>query len=307
MTGAGEARPEAPRRCGFVAVIGAPNAGKSTLTNRLVGAKVSIVTARAQTTRCRVMGVAAAGESQLVYVDTPGVFEPRRRLDRAMVAAAWSAAAAADVVMPVIDARTGFDAAARRVLAGFQPGRRGAALVLNKIDLVARGVLLPLARAAAAARRFDAVFMVSALSGDGVDDVAAYLAGVAPEGPWMFPEDHISDMNERLFAAEVTREKLFERLHRELPYALAVETEGWEPFEDGSLRIAQTVFVERDSQKGIVLGRGGALVRAAREAAMEEMAALFGRRIHLVLFVKVRRRWSEDPERYRSMGLDYGA
>ncbi len=297
--------PAPVRRCVVVAVIGAPNVGKSTLTNRLVGAKVTIVSSKAQTTRCRVMGVAAAGSVQLVYVDTPGVFAPRRRLDRAMVAAASSGAADADIVMLVVDAPRGIDADTDGILSNFALEKRQSVLVLNKIDLLARARLLPLAARLAARAAFDATFMISARSGDGVDDLIGYLAAAAPEGPWLFPEDQLSDMNDRLFAAEITRETLFGRLHQELPYALAVQTEDWQPFADGSLRIGQTIFVERDSQKAIVLGRRGRGVRTIREIAADEMARLFGRRIHLALFVKVRRKWSEDPERYRDLGLDY--
>ncbi len=294
-------------RCGFIAIIGAPNVGKSTLTNRLVGAKVSIVTSKVQTTRSRVLGVATAGPAQLVYVDTPGIFAPRRRLDRAMVAAAWGGAADADVVMMLIDAKKGLDSDARRILAGLEAPRRATILVLNKIDLVPRPRLLSLTAAINTERRFDETFMVSALSGDGVDDLTTCLAKIVPDGPWLFPQDQLSDMNERLFAAEITREKLFEQLHQELPYALTVETEEWDPFADGSLRIAQTVYVGRDSQKAIVLGRHGARVRAVREQAMAEMAEILGRKVHLFLFVKVRQKWDEDPERYRIWGLDYDA
>ena len=307
MTAAGEGGRSGERRCGFVAVIGAPNVGKSTLTNRLVGAKVSIVTSKVQTTRSRVIGVAAVGPAQLVYVDTPGIFAPRRRLDRAMVAAAWGSTADADVVMMLVDAKRGLDVDTSRILTGLDAAGRVTVLVLNKIDLVPRPGLLSLTAAVAAERRFDGTFMISALSGDGVDDLTGYLAGIVPDGPWLFPPDQLSDMNERLFAAEITREKLFEQLHRELPYALTVETEEWDPFADGSLRIAQTVYVERDSQKAIVLGHRGARARAVRERAMAEMAEILGRKVHLFLFVKVRRNWGEDPERYRAWGLDYDA
>ena len=307
MTAAYEDGRSGAPRCGFIAVIGAPNVGKSTLTNRLVGAKVSIVTTKVQTTRSRVIGVAASGPAQLVYVDTPGIFAPRRRLDRAMVAAAWGGAADADVVMMLVDAKKGQDTDTIRILAGLDAPGRVTVLVLNKIDLVPRPRLLSLAAAVAARRRFDDTFMISALSGDGVDDLIGHLARTVPEAPWLYPRDQLSDMNERLFTAEITREKLFEQLHEELPYALTVETEEWESFADGSLRIAQTVYVERDSQKAIVLGRGGARVRAVRERAMAEMAEILGRRVHLFLFVKVRRKWGEDPERYRAWGLDYDA
>ena len=298
---------ESGRRCGFIAIIGSPNVGKSTLTNRLVGAKVTIVTSKVQTTRSRVMGVAILGAAQLVYVDTPGIFVPRRRLDRAMVAAAWGGAADADVVLLLIDAKKGLDADAHRILAGLRSGGRRSVLVLNKIDLVPRPRLLALAEAANAEHAFDDTFMVSALSGDGVDDLGAHLAGNVPQGVWLYPEDQLSDMNERLFAAEITREKLFEQLHQELPYALTVETEEWEPFKNGSLRIGQTVYVERDSQKGIVLGHQGKRVRQVREEAIADLEEILGRKVHLFIFVKVRQKWGEDPERYRTWGLDYNA
>ena len=288
-------------------MIGAPNAGKSTLTNRLVGAKVSIVTAKAQTTRYRVSGVAVEGASQLVYVDTPGIFAPRRRLDRAMVAAAWTGAADADIRLLLIDARRGIDEQAGRILAALAGSGAGSVLALNKIDLVRRDAMLALSRAANAACPFEATFMISAETGDGVPDLARHLAAAVPPGPWHYPEDQLSDMNDRLFAAEITREKLFERLHRELPYALTVETDDWRDFDDGSVRIEQTVFVERDSQKGIVLGHRGARVKAVREQAAAELETVHGRRVHLFIFVKVRRNWGDDPERFSPWGLDYNA
>ncbi len=302
-----DADPEAPRRCGFVAVIGAPNAGKSTLTNRLVGAKVSIVTAKAQTTRHRVSGVAACGAAQLVYVDTPGIFAPRRRLDRAMVAAAWTGAADADIRLLLIDAKKGLDDEAGRILAALSGTAARRVLALNKIDLVRRETMLALAREANAACSFEATFMISAGTGDGVADLAGHLARAVPEGPWLYPEDQLSDMNDRLFAAEITREKLFERLHQELPYALTVETDDWQSFDDGSVRIQQTVFVERDSQKGIVLGRQGARVKAVREQAAADLEAMLERRVHLFIFVKVRQKWGDDPERFSPWGLDFNA
>ncbi len=302
-----DADPEAPRRCGFVAVIGAPNAGKSTLTNRLVGAKVSIVTAKAQTTRHRVSGVAACGAAQLVYVDTPGIFAPRRRLDRAMVAAAWTGAADADIRLLLIDAKRGLDDEAGRILAALAGTAARRVLALNKIDLVRREAMLALSREANAACSFEATFMISAGTGDGVADLARHLARAVPEGPWLYPEDQLSDMNDRLFAAEITREKLFERLHQELPYALTVETDDWQPFDDGSVRIQQTVFVERDSQKGIVLGRQGARIKAVREQAAADLEAMLERRVHLFIFVKVRQKWGDDPERFSPWGLDFNA
>ena len=302
-----ESGPEDARRCGFVAVIGAPNAGKSTLTNRLVGAKVSIVTAKAQTTRYRVSGVATEGASQLIYVDTPGIFAPRRRLDRAMVAAAWTGAADSDIRLLLIDARKGLDGEAERILAALARTESRSVLALNKIDLVRRDAMLALARAANAAAAFEATFMISAETGDGVPDLARHLAQAVPPGPWHYPEDQLSDMNDRLFAAEITREKLFERLHQELPYALTVETDDWRPFDDGSVRVEQTVFVERDSQKGIVLGRQGTRIKTVREQAAAELETILGRRVHLFIFVKVRQKWGDDPERFSLWGLDFNA
>lgn len=302
-----EAAPGDARRCGFVAVIGAPNAGKSTLTNRLVGAKVSIVTTKAQTTRYRVSGVAVDGAAQLVYVDTPGIFEPRRRLDRAMVAAAWTGAADADIRLLLIDARKGIDEEAGRILVALAASPAHCVLALNKIDLVRRERILALSRAANEACAFAATFMISAATGDGVSDLVSYLAAALPLGPWLYPEDQLSDMNDRLFAAEITREKLFERLHQELPYALTVETEDWQGFDDGSVRIAQTVFVERDSQKGIVLGRQGARIKSVREQAATELEAMLERKVHLFIFVKVRQKWGDDPERFSPWGLDFNA
>ena len=302
-----DADPDAPTRCGFVAVIGAPNAGKSTLTNRLVGAKVSIVTAKAQTTRHRVSGVAIRGASQLVYVDTPGIFAPRRRLDRAMVAAAWTGAADADIRLLLIDARKGLDEEAGHILSALAGTGAHRVLALNKIDLVRREAMLALSREANAACAFEATFMISATTGDGVADLARHLSGAVPTGPWLYPEDQLSDMNDRLFAAEITREQLFERLHQELPYALTVETDDWQSFDDGSVRIEQTVFVERDSQKGIVLGRQGARIKSVREQAAAELEAMLERRVHLFVFVKVRQKWGDDPERFSPWGLDFNA
>ena len=299
--------PQGGPRCGFVAVIGAPNAGKSTLTNRLVGAKVSIVTAKAQTTRHRVSGVSVDGPAQLVYVDTPGIFVPRRRLDRAMVAAAWTGATDADIRLLLIDSRRGLDEEAERILSALARTETRRVLALNKIDLVRHEAMLALSRDVNAACAFEATFMISAENGDGVADLARHLAAAAPPGPWLFPEDQLSDMNDRLFAAEITREKLFDRLHQELPYALTVETDDWRDFRDGSVRIEQTVFVERDSQKGIVLGHRGARIKAVREQAAAELEAILGRRVHLFIFVKVRQKWGDDPERFSLWGLDFNA
>jgi GTP-binding protein Era len=292
-------------RCGYVAIIGVPNAGKSTLTNQLVGSKVSIVTPKVQTTRARVLAIAVIGAAQLIFVDTPGIFAPRRRLERAMVNAAWLGARDADQVVLLIDAKHGIDAPSAAILEGLRalPARR--VLVLNKVDLVARPTLLQLSAQANGMVDFAATFMVSALTGDGVADLAADLAAHAPPGPWLYPEDQLADMPERLLAAEVTREKLFLQLQQELPYALTVETESWEERPDGSVKINQVIYVGRDSQKAIVLGHQGRRIRAIGQAAREELAELLGRPVHLFLFVKVRANWAEDPERYRAMGLDF--
>ena len=306
--GAGaEAGPGPGRRCGLVALVGAPNAGKSTLTNLLVGAKVTIVTPKVQTTRARVLGVSIVGQVQMIYVDTPGIFAPRRRLDRAMVAAAWGGAADADVIVVLVDAKRGIERDVRRIVDRLKGGGRKAVLALNKIDLVRRPKLLQLAAALDAEGVFTDTFMISALTGDGVEDLRAHLAARLPEGPWLFPDDQLSDMNERLFAAELTREKLFLQLHQELPYALTVETDQWQPFDDGSLRIEQTVYVERGSQKAIVLGKGGARIKSVREDAAAELAQHLGHKVHLFVFVKVRGKWGDDPERYRDWGLDFNA
>jgi GTP-binding protein Era len=295
------------RRCGFIAVVGAPNAGKSTLINRLVGAKVSIVTPKAQTTRSRILGVARRGDVQMVYVDTPGIFAPKRRLDRAMVAVAWSSASDADVVVVLIDSLRGRSADVGRIVERLKRSRRPAILALNKVDVMARQKLLGLAAGLDAEDLFSDIFMISALTGDGVDDLGDHLASLLPEGPWLFPEDQLSDMNDRLFAAEITREKLFLQLHQELPYALTVETDAWQPFEDGAVRIEQTIYVERDSQKAIVLGKGGARIKSVRETAVAELTEHFARSVHLFIFVKVRDKWGDDPERYRDLGLDFNA
>jgi GTP-binding protein Era len=296
-----------PSQCGYVAILGAPNVGKSTLVNYLVGAKVSIVTPKVQTTRTRVLGICIAGASQIVFVDTPGIFAPRRRLDRAMVAAAWSGAADADLVAVLVDSAKGIDGDTRRILERLADSKRNAVLVLNKIDRVKKPALLALATEAAATARFAETFMISALNGDGVGAVKTYFASAVPEGPWLFPEDQISDMPLRLLAAEVTREKVFLELRQELPYAATVETERWQERGDGSVRIEQVIFVERNSQKGIVLGKGGQRVKAIGAESRRELEELFERRVHLFLFVKVRERWGDDPERYREWGLDFNA
>jgi GTP-binding protein Era len=293
------------RRCGFIALLGAPNAGKSTLMNTMVGAKVSIVTQKVQTTRSRILGVTALRASQLVFVDTPGIFRPRRRLDRAMVAAAWSGAADADIVTLLIDAKIGIDGDTRRIIDGLKKNNRDSICVINKIDTVRRENLLKLTDELRAEGLFSDFFMISALNGDGVEDLKAVLAGRLPEGPWHFPEDQLSDMNDRLFSAEITREKLFLNLHQELPYALTVETETWEPFDNGAVKVEQVIYVERASQKGIVLGKAGERIKRVRTLAQDDLKELLGRDVHLFLFVKVRENWGDDPERYRDWGLDF--
>ncbi len=296
---------DAPRRCGFVALIGAPNSGKSTLLNRLVGHPLAIVTPKPQTTRSRLLGIALEGNAQLVFVDTPGIFAARRRLDRAMVKAAWEGAKDADLTLFLVDAARGITADSKRILDSLRTQRRCAVLALNKIDLVRRESLLPLAGTLFREMTFERTFMISALTGDGVDDLRSYLAGKVPQGPWLYPEDQISDAAERTLAAEITRGEVFRQLREELPYASTVETESWEERKDGSVRIGQVVYVERPSQRAIVLGEGGRRLKAIGTRARAEMASRLGRRIHLFLFVKVRANWAEDPERYRELGLDY--
>jgi GTP-binding protein Era len=292
-------------RCGFVALIGAPNSGKSTLTNALVGAKVSIVTHKAQTTRGPVRGLSLAGDSQVILVDTPGIFQPKRKLDRAMAQAAWDRAGDADIVALVIDAARGLDDKLAPIVQHLPEIKRPAIAILNKIDLVKKPDLLRLTRDFSALKAFDQVFMISALTGDGVADLKAYLAEAVPPGPWLFPEDQLSDASLRQTAAEITREKLFLRLHEELPYALTVETTDWKELKDGSVRIEQIIYVERESQRRIVLGAKGAMIKEIGQAARAEIAEIAGVPVHLFLFVKVRERWSEDPERFREMGLEY--
>ncbi len=298
---------EAGRRASVVALVGAPNAGKSTLVNALVGAKVSIVSAKAQTTRARVMGVRMEGDAQLIFVDTPGIFRPRRRLDRAMVHSAWTGAEDADAICLVYDASRaeppGFAELVERLKAGAAP----CILVLNKIDAAKRPKLLTLAAKLNERLDFAHTFMISAMSGDGVDDLARTLAKEAPEGPWLFPEDQLSDMQDRMFAAEITREQAFRQLGQEVPYALTVETDAWQEFKNGEVRIEQTIYVERQTQRAIVLGRGGDRIRRIREAAQAELRDALDRKAHLFLFVKVRENWSEDPERYAPWALDFNA
>jgi GTP-binding protein Era len=296
------------RRCGFIAILGAPNVGKSTLLNRLVGTKVSIVTAKVQTTRRRVLGITVKGAAQLIFVDTPGIFQPRpgRRLELAMVRAAWRGAEDADRRILVVDAKRGLDADTRSVLEGLRERRERATLAINKLDLVRPPILLPLIRRFDETGLFDRVFIISAREGDGCDDLLDALAESLPEGPWLFPEDQLSDLSQRAMAAELTREQLFAQLHQELPYSLTVETEGWAASQDGSeVRVDQTIYVQRASQKAIVLGKGGQQIKAVGEAARKELEGMLGQRVHLFLFVKVRAKWLEDPERYQELGLDF--
>jgi GTP-binding protein Era len=294
-----------PTRCGFVAIVGAPNVGKSTLLNRLVGTKVSIVSPKVQTTRRRVIGITLVGAAQVLFVDTPGIMAPRRRLEQAMVRAASAGIADADLVLLVLDVRKGLDDDAQLALR--QLGReRRAFLAINKIDAVAPERALPLIAKVNEARPFAATFIVSALDGDGCDDLLAAAARELPESPWLFPEDQLSDLSDRALAAEITREQIFHRLHQELPYSVTVETEGWAEAPDGSeVRIDQTIYVLRDSQKPILIGRKGQQLKALGEAARHELERLLGKRVHLFLFVKVRANWQDDPERYREMGLDF--
>ncbi len=294
-------------RAGFVALIGEPNAGKSTLLNRMVGAKVSIVTHKVQTTRARIRGVAMEGESQLIFVDTPGLFRPKRRLDRAMVAAAWTGAADADVVVVLIEAHRGLTDGVRAILDGLAERTQATkiALAINKIDRVEAKALLKLTEDLNSAFAFAETFMISAEKGHGVDDLRKWLAGEVPEGPYLYPEDQIADLPMRMIAAEMTREKLTLRLHQELPYQLTVETESWEAKKDGSARIEQIIYVARDGHKGIVLGKGGETIKAVSKAAREEIAEFAGHPVHLFLQVKVRPNWLEEAERYSEMGLDF--
>jgi GTP-binding protein Era len=292
-------------RCGFVALVGAPNAGKSTLLNALVGTKVSIVTHKAQTTRAQIRGVVTEGEAQLVFIDTPGIFAPKRRLDRAMVEAAWSGAGDADFVALLIDAERGITPELDSLLEGLAEVRRPKILILNKVDLIKREKLLELAQTLNARLAFEQTFMISALKGDGVKDFLDWCAQHAPPGPWHFPEDQLTDLSLALTASEVTREKLFLRIHDEIPYNVTVETEKFTVQKDGSYRIDQVIYVTRDTHKKIVLGAGGQTIKAIGAEARAELMDIFETRVHLFLFVKVREKWGDDPERYREMGLDY--
>jgi GTP-binding protein Era len=293
------------RRCAFVALIGAPNVGKSTLINTLVGTKVSIVSHKVQTTRGTLRGIACQGDAQLVFIDTPGIFQPRRRLDRAMVSSAWSGALEADIMGVLVDARRGLDDETMALVGRLDAVRGPKILILNKIDLVSKPALLSLAQTANERAAFAATFMISALTGNGVADLRNWLASHAPVGPWHYPEDQVSDAPLRHLAAEITREKLYHRLHQELPYRSTVETDRWEERKDGSVRIEQTIYVERESQRKIVLGKGGQTIKAIGADARREIAAALEQPVHLFLFVKVHEKWGDDPERYRGMGLEF--
>ena len=304
-TDANPAEPQGPTRSGFVALIGAPNAGKSTLMNQLVGAKVSIVSHKVQTTRAIVRGIAIHDRTQIVFIDTPGIFTPKRRLDRAMVTTAWGGAKDGDLVLVLIDAERGIRGDAEALLDSLAERQGHKILVINKIDQVKRDTLLALTAAIHEKVKFDETFMISALNGSGCKDLMDYLAKKLPEGPWYYPEDQISDLPMRQLAAEITREKLFLRLHQELPYASHVETESWEEKKDGSVRIEQVIYVERESQKKIVLGHKGETIKAIGQASRKEIAEILEQKVHLFLFVKVRENWGNDPERYREMGLEF--
>ena len=297
--------PAAATRCGFVALIGAPNVGKSTLINALVGEKVSIVSRKVQTTRALIRGIVVEGGAQIILVDTPGIFAPKRRLDRAMVTTAWSGAHDADLVCVLIDAKVGLDAEAEAILERLAGVAHPKMLVINKIDLVPREKLLALARSANDRLKFEQTFMISALSGDGTDDLRKALAAALPEGPFLYPEDQMSVAPMRYLAAEITREKIYQQLHQELPYQSTVETDSWTERKDNSVRIEQTIFVERESQRKIVLGKAGGTIKSIGAAARKEIAEIVGHPVHLFLFVKVREDWGNDPDRYREMGLEY--
>jgi GTP-binding protein Era len=291
--------------CGFVALIGAPNVGKSTLVNALVGSKVTIVSRKVQTTRALIRGIVIEGNAQIILVDTPGIFSPKRRLDRAMVTTAWTGAHDADLVCVLLDAKAGLDEEASRIFDTVAAVGHDKVLVLNKIDLVPREKLLALAKAANDRLAFARTFMVSALSGDGVDDLRHALGEMVPAGPFHYPEDQMSDAPMRQLAAEITRERIYQKLHQELPYQSTVETESWTERKDGSVKIEQTIFVERESQRKIVLGKGGATIKAIGAESRKEIAEILGVAVHLFLFVKVRENWGDDPDRYRQMGLEF--
>lgn len=300
-----QAKPASDTRCGFVALIGAPNAGKSTLLNALVGSKVTIVSHKVQTTRALIRGITLEGKAQLIFVDTPGIFAPKRRLDRAMVTTAWSGAHEADLIGVLIDARKGIDEEAEALLDRLADVKPTKILILNKIDLVPRATLLLLTKIANEKAKFDSTFMISALTGDGVADLKTWLADRMPPSPWLYPPDQMSDAPLRQLAAEITREKLFERLHQELPYHSTVETETWKELRGGDIRVEQTIYVERESQRKIVIGKGGQTLKSIGESSRREIAEIVEHKVHLFLFVKVREGWGDDPERYRAMGLEF--
>lgn len=295
-------------RCGFVAILGAPNVGKSTLLNRIVGVKVSIVSPKVQTTRTRVLGIALEGDAQLIFIDTPGIFHPKRRLERAMVAAAWGGAGDADHVILLVDAQRGLNPDTRAIIDRLkeQDGHT-VDLVINKIDLIDKQKLLALTQKLSAEGVFDETYMIAAFNGDGVDDLVAHLTAKMPASPWLFPEDQISDMPMRLLAAEITREKLYLKLHQELPYATTVETETWEEKEDGSVRIEQTIYVESESQRSIILGKGGKMIKSIGVESRHDLGEILDTIVHLFLFVKINEKWGDDPGRYSSWGLDFNA
>lgn len=297
--------PNGDTSCGFVALIGAPNAGKSTLLNALVGSKVTIVSHKVQTTRALIRGITLEGKSQIIFVDTPGIFAPKRRLDRAMVTTAWSGAHEADLVAVLIDARKGVDEEAEALLGRLADVKPTKILILNKIDLIARDALLLLTKIANEKAKFDSTFMISALKGDGVADLKSWLAERMPPSPWLYPPDQMSDAPLRQLAAEITREKLFERLHQELPYHSTVETESWKELRGGEIRVEQTIYVERESQRKIVIGKGGQTLKSIGESSRREITEIVEHKVHLFLFVKVREGWGDDPERYRAMGLEF--
>lgn len=299
------AAPESATRCGTIAVVGAPNAGKSTLVNALVGQKVAIVSNKVQTTRTRLMGIAVEGASQLLLIDTPGIFAPRRRLDRAMVRAAWDGASGADVILFVVDAKTGFREDASAILAALATRSEPKLLVLNKVDITNKGKLLDLATHANSFAKFDETYFIAAETGDGVPELKTVLANMLPAGAWHFPEDQVSDATTRLMAAEITREQLYRQLHAELPYAATVETEKWEDRKDGSTVIHQQILIERDSQKAIIVGKGGSRLKEIGSIARAEIATLTGRKVHLFLHVKVKPDWAEDRSVYQQIGLDW--
>ena len=305
MTAEASGETPAATRCGFVALIGAPNVGKSTLVNALVGAKVTIVSRKVQTTRALIRGIVIENNAQIILVDTPGIFLPKRRLDRAMVSTAWSGAHDADLVCVLLDAKTGLDEEAEAILAKAASVNHDKILVINKVDLVQREKLLALAQAANERMKFVRTFMIAAISGDGVDDIRTTLAEMVPPGPYLYPEDQMSDAPMRQLAAEITREKIYQKLHQELPYQSTVETDKWEERKDKSVRIEQTIFVERESQRKIVLGKGGATIKSIGADSRKELMQILDVPVHLFLFVKVRENWGDDPDRYREMGLEF--